>query len=81
MFQPIQQAKSDGHLGPYDGHGKRGRNLIARIKGISDSSSSSDGGEDEDELTNAGIFRSKMKKRNSATGMIHTFPIIIMNAG
>jgi len=66
VFEPIHQAKSDGHLGPYDGHGKRGRNLIARIKDLSESSSSSGNGDDDDELTNAGVFRSKIKERHSA---------------
>ena len=69
VFEPIHQAKSDGHLGPYDGHGKRGRNLIARIKDLSESSSSSGNGDDDDELTNAGVFRSKIKERHSAMGM------------
>ena len=63
-FQPIQQSRSAGHLGPYDGHGKRGRNLIARIKGLSESSSSSpdDDDVDEDELTNARITKSRVRK-------------------
>ncbi|XP_065060213.1 amyloid-beta A4 precursor protein-binding family A member 2-like [Rhopilema esculentum] len=65
---PIQQSKSAGNLGPYDGHGKRGRNLIARIKGLSESSSSSeDDEEDEDELTNARINTSRVRKTNSNT--------------
>ena len=43
-----RQTRSTGHLGPYDGHGVRGRNLIARIKDNSEYSSSAD----EDEKTN-----------------------------
>ena len=68
MFEPIHQAKSDGHLGPYDGHGKRGRNLIARIKGLSESSSSGEG--DDDEVMEMGILKSKAKERHSAMGTI-----------
>ena len=70
---PIQQSKSAGNLGPYDGHGKRGRNLIARIKGLSESSSSSeDGEEDEDELTNARINTSRVRKTNSNASMLRS---------
>ncbi len=47
MITPRSQ--SAGQLGPYDGHGKRGRNFIARIKGCPESSASS---QDEDEITN-----------------------------
>ncbi len=67
-FESLRTSQSTGHLGPYDGHGKRGRNLISRIKGSSESSSST---EDEDEITNskitrAGLANSKTSELNVA---------------
>ena len=65
---------SDGYLGPYDGHGKRGRNLIARIKGLSESSSSpGEEDDDDDEVTNTGIFKSKAKTKYTAAGLCFHF--------
>eukprot|EP00794_Sanderia_malayensis_P009773 gene9774-10772_t len=61
----LRGSQSAGHLGPYDGHGKRGQNLIARIKQVSESESSSTA--DEDEITNKKVTMARLSNsRQSA---------------
>ena len=66
----MRHAKSLGYMGPYDGHGKRGRNIISRIKEDSASSTS----EDDDEHTNRTVNARSLKynSRNSlGSGKCH----------
>ena len=55
------------YMGPYDGHGQRGKTLIARMRNDDPSNSSSSGEEDDDEYTDRTVKAASGRHRKGSS--------------